>query len=32
MDEKIYLKVWYWKETLTHQQLLTLLKDQPLPS
>ena len=26
-DEELYLKVWYWKENLNHQQLLNLISD-----
>ena len=26
-EEEIYLNVWYWKQTLNHQQLLKLISD-----
>ena len=28
IDEELYLNVWYWKENLTHQQLLKLISDR----
>ena len=27
-DEELYLTVWYWKQTLTHQELLKLISDR----
>ena len=27
-DEEIYFNVWYWKEKLTHQELLNLISDR----
>ena len=27
-DEEIYFKVWYWKQALTHQQLVKLISDR----
>ena len=27
-DEKLYLNVWYWKQILTHQELLKLISDR----
>ena len=27
-DEEIYFNVWYWKQTLTHQQLVKLISDR----
>ena len=27
-DEELYLNVWYWKQTITHQELLKLISDR----
>ena len=27
-DEEIYWSVWYWKQALTHQQLVKLISDR----